>query len=106
MGRRVFLLGLFTLRGDFGLSRVAIRPVNAVWTTYDGWNCDCVRLGNDWSEAELVRGGRGERVRRYRRRRGGRRRPKQEEEEQEEENESSPNKPSLDVWGSEGDDVF
>ena len=30
-----------------------------------------------------------------------RRRPKQEEE-----NESSPNKPSLDVWGSEGDDVF
>ena len=35
-----------------------------------------------------------------------RRRPKQEEEEQEEENESSPNKPSLDVWGSEGDDVF
>lgn len=35
-----------------------------------------------------------------------RRRPKQEEEEQEEENESSPTKPSLDVWGSEGDDVF
>ena len=30
-----------------------------------------------------------------------RRRPKQEEE-----NESSPTKPSLDVWGSEGDDVF
>lgn len=35
-----------------------------------------------------------------------RRRPKQEEEQQEEENESSPTKPSLDVWGSEGDDVF
>lgn len=35
-----------------------------------------------------------------------RRRPKQEEQEQEEENESSPTKPSLDVWGSEGDDVF
>lgn len=35
-----------------------------------------------------------------------RRRPKQEKEEQEEENESSPTKPSLDVWGSEGDDVF
>ena len=32
-----------------------------------------------------------------------RRRPKQD---QEEENESSPSKPSLDVWGSEGDDVF
>ena len=62
------------MRRDFGLSRVAIRPVDAVWTTHDGWNCDCVRLGNDWSETELVRGGRGERVRRYRRRRGGRRR--------------------------------
>lgn len=34
-----------------------------------------------------------------------RRRPKQEEE-KEKENKSSPTKPSLDVWGSEGDDVF
>jgi len=34
-----------------------------------------------------------------------RRQPKEEEQEQEE-NESSPTKPSLDVWGSEGDDVF
>lgn len=35
-----------------------------------------------------------------------RRRQGKQEREQEEENESSPSKPSLDVWGSEGDDVF
>ena len=55
-------------------------------------------LGKDVSEHV-----RGLVVREFQRSSSRRRRPKQD---QEEENESSPSKPSLDVWGSEGDDVF
>ena len=48
--------------GGSSLSRMAIRPFDAVWTADDGWNGNRVRLRNDQLTAELVRRGRRERV--------------------------------------------